>query len=79
MANFVFLQVPDEVPPCARRDFGDLGAGFLDAALAEKRLSGFESFSDRVGRMRFRNGNQRDVGWQAAGASGGGRDLVVDG
>jgi len=53
MADFVFLKVPDKMPPHARRQQRNLGARFLHSAFAEERMPGVNCCLHLFGRVGF--------------------------
>src|SRR6476469_7457775 len=61
VTNFVSLEPPDQMPAGRRRQQRNLGARFLDPALAKKLLAGVESGSHLFGFVRFGYRHQLDV------------------
>ena len=61
LADFVFLQMPDEMPVTRRRECVDFWQRLLDTAFAKKRLTRVESLSHHVGQMELGHRHERDV------------------
>jgi hypothetical protein len=79
LADFVFLQVPDEVPDETGRAGRDLVPCFLYPALAEDTLSGLRRRHDRLRRMGLGHRDETHGGRIAAGLDSGLRDLPLHG
>jgi hypothetical protein len=71
LADLVFLQVPDEVPPGSGRQDRDFRPGFLDPAFAKDGLSGVEHLLDGFRGLRFGDGDKPDLLGIAPGTRGG--------
>jgi hypothetical protein len=70
-ADFVFLEVADEVPFEVGGEEGDFFDGFLNAIFAEEGVSGVDGFLDDFGGPGLGNDHEIDVIGLAAGLGGG--------
>ena len=78
-ADFVGLEVPDEVPVEGGGEERDFGEGFLDAAFAEDGLAGGDGGGDGVRGEGFGDRAERDGVRGAAGEEGGGGEAFAEG
>lgn len=58
MPDFVFLKMPDEVPPCAGGKQGNFYTGLLHAAFTEQNMPRINDFLNCFRRMRLGDSNQ---------------------
>ena len=79
VADFVFLQMPDQVPARPARQQGNFRPCLLHPVFTKDALPGVERGEQRLGRMGFRDGHEFDFLRAPTGADGGGGDLRVDG
>jgi len=77
-ADFVGLEVPDEVPVEGGGEERDFGEGFLDAAFAEDGLAGGDGGGDGFWREGFGDGAERDGVGSAAGEEGCGGEAFAE-